>query len=567
MARGGIMRVTLLIALVAITMALATSASAQPEGAPPNDGVASAAATPVPAAPPPAPPLADWLASAPLVQLAEQRYRNLTNCEGLLLYAAEHGTMLSCAPGLMDLAHIDNNNPLNEPGQSAKWPADRDVRADLLRWILSDADAQKLLSPGGFSIRGAKVMQRPILAFLKIPVWMGFDHCFFGGGIDLGAASLPGFALTGSVSGPLNLRDTTVSAALDLHNDAIVPLGVSASELVNLVNAQVGSIDMTGDAVFTYGQESGYAIRADAMFLRAGFFMRGPFITDGLISIMRASIGTDLDMQGVSFKQYKDQSNGVVLEGSSIKGDFWWVGIKVTPKTELNLNGASVGVLFDETSSWPPPGKLYIEGFVYGSIDCASFVNDCSTDADARLAWLQLQPGDRYRPQPYRELAQFLNSRGDQAGERRVLVHAQDERLRLGNLSRTQRIWEWILWATIDYGYQSSWALLWAALLVINGGILVHLGHEAGVIKPVAEPRPVRSPLVYSLDIFLPIVDLRLKRTWWPDPSARGRAKILGREVPISGRWLEVYLWFHIVAGYILSALFLAGLSGLVQKG
>lgn len=32
------------------------------------------------------------------------------------------------------------------------------------------------------------------------------------------------------------------------------------------------------------------------------------------------------------------------------------------------------------------------------------------------------------------------------------------------------------------------------------------------------------------------------------------------------GRWVTFYMWFHIVIGWVVSALFVAGVTGLVKR-
>ena len=63
------------------------------------------------------------------------------------------------------------------------------------------------------------------------------------------------------------------------------------------------------------------------------------------------------------------------------------------------------------------------------------------------------------------------------------------------------------------------------------------------------------SPLVYSLETFLPLVKLGQGDEWAPNPNA-GRA----------GKCLRRYLWVHMLMGWLLTALFVAGVSGIVHK-
>jgi hypothetical protein len=71
--------------------------------------------------------------------------------------------------------------------------------------------------------------------------------------------------------------------------------------------------------------------------------------------------------------------------------------------------------------------------------------------------------------------------------------------------------------------------------------------------------------LLYSLDVFLPFVNLHQEHYWWPDGRATGDFAVLGGRVPIRGSILRCYLWLQIIAGWILSAIFLAGVTGLIR--
>jgi hypothetical protein len=71
-------------------------------------------------------------------------------------------------------------------------------------------------------------------------------------------------------------------------------------------------------------------------------------------------------------------------------------------------------------------------------------------------------------------------------------------------------------------------------------------------------------PLVYSLDAVLPIVDLHQASRWLPDPAARCTVSSVGYPC---GEWLRVYLWVHILVGWSLTSLAVAGFTGLVRRG
>ena len=65
---------------------------------------------------------------------------------------------------------------------------------------------------------------------------------------------------------------------------------------------------------------------------------------------------------------------------------------------------------------------------------------------------------------------------------------------------------------------------------------------------------PEFNSFVYSVDTFLPIVDLHQENYWLP----RG-----------DGDWgwfFRLYLWLHIAVGWLLSTVAVFGLTGLIRK-
>jgi hypothetical protein len=71
------------------------------------------------------------------------------------------------------------------------------------------------------------------------------------------------------------------------------------------------------------------------------------------------------------------------------------------------------------------------------------------------------------------------------------------------------------------------------------------------------------SPLAYSVDAFLPILNLHQEDYWLPNATKNSDAYWCYFQC---GRVLRWYLWFHIGIGWIFTTLFVAGLSGLIRK-
>ncbi len=75
----------------------------------------------------------------------------------------------------------------------------------------------------------------------------------------------------------------------------------------------------------------------------------------------------------------------------------------------------------------------------------------------------------------------------------------------------------------------------------------------------------VFNPLVYSFDTFTPVIDLHQEGTWIPDAS-KGQEISLPPFKMRQGELLRIYFWFQIIAGWILTSLWVAGFTGLVRN-
>jgi hypothetical protein len=132
--------------------------------------------------------------------------------------------------------------------------------------------------------------------------------------------------------------------------------------------------------------------------------------------------------------------------------------------------------------------------------------------------------------------------------------------------------WNRFLEITVAYGYKPWRALVGAIGFCVLGMALFDLGSSFGLMSPAdsrvfLQPEFVKSggtwlppeyprfnAPIYSLDVFLPIVDLHQESRWLPN---------------MRNGWgwaLWVYMWVHIMAGWVLTSLFVAALTGIIKK-
>jgi hypothetical protein len=178
--------------------------------------------------------------------------------------------------------------------------------------------------------------------------------------------------------------------------------------------------------------------------------------------------------------------------------------------------------------------------------------------------------------QPYLQLARVLRESGDNPGARRVLVAMENSRRVRGNLRLLSLIWQWVKRVGIGYGYRPWYALLCGTGVALIGAFLFCLGFRAGAITPTdkdafqifekhsvsdqhsssLEYYPGFYSLAFSLDTFLPIINLGEKDHWRPNLN-KG----------VLGEFLLCWLWIEIGLGWLLTTLFVAGLTPIIRSG
>jgi hypothetical protein len=196
--------------------------------------------------------------------------------------------------------------------------------------------------------------------------------------------------------------------------------------------------------------------------------------------------------------------------------------------------------------------------------------------------------GRRYITQPYTQLASVYRAIGQDEQANTVLV-ARAERIgELASPLSAQGLWYRYLGRLIGYGYEPFRAIKIGLAVVVVGALVFALGNrrqlmaetklaervlsqegEAGIVSPTY---PRFNPVVYSLDVFLPFVDLNQVCYWIPGEKGgkpRKSRNCLMHIGPYSLKWSAVlhgYLWFQTLAGWTLCTLLAAAVTGIVQS-
>ncbi|MGO9611125.1 MAG: hypothetical protein ACLPT4_16000 [Verrucomicrobiia bacterium] len=340
---------------------------------------------------------------------------------------------------------------------------------------------------------------------------------------------------------------------------------------VNCVRTAIrGNLDCIGAQI---SNTNGIALNANSAKVEGAVFLREGFKADGELNFVAATIAGDLDCGG----SWVGNTTGIPLdpnalklgtadrlhEDSKLRGlldfsfitvgqSFQWRNISADSDIILDLRSARIGTLQDETKSWPGPGKLFLDGFVYDEI-----ANGAPTEATNRIMWLHLQPRDQFLPQPYEQLASVLRKGGHEEDAVEVLIAKNQDHLRYTKRFIGNWWWYGFFGKTIGYGYRPMRAFWIGAGLIIFGFILFRLGHNAGLLTctdgEVKDAHVKFNAFFYSLETFIPLINLNFAAHWLPDATRT------------MGSLLRLYRWLHIIMGWILTTLLVGALAGLIK--
>lgn len=271
----------------------------------------------------------------------------------------------------------------------------------------------------------------------------------------------------------------------------------------------------------------------------------------------------------------------------------------------LDLRGAVVNELRDDGSMWPDgrTGNLKLDGFVYARIGGRTSVSD----ARSRVRWMKLQRKkdlrQDFKAQPWEQLIKTLKAMGHDNDARAIAIAKARALHRSGTLSWRQWLWSWFSGVTLGYGYEPMRAVWLSVLVWLIGWAVFSSAVRQGIMAPseataltsmaYVERRelppdyPSLLPGLYSLDVFLPVVDLHQERFWLPTrkpnpsqtailaPPKLGTDTQLADILAYSNAHLDAVLtqerietWhtLQIILGWILTSLAILGFTGLLRQ-
>jgi hypothetical protein len=376
----------------------------------------------------------------------------------------------------------------------------------------------------------------------------------------------------------LNVDGAKIGGAVFLRD------GFKSEGVVRLIGTEItGPLVCNGAKL----KDKGNALIADGAKITGSFFLEKGFACEGKILLHGAEIGGDL-----SFRDAKVAA--VVFQNMVVKGDLIWQRIERSNDTTLNLVGARVKNLRDDRVSWPEEGKLDLDGLVYEELTfhesssdedlkAHRFASELPLVAKERIAWLMLQkPERRTEPQPWMQLRDLLERKGDRKGAKYVLF-----RFRCLQAQKSWIPWRWlrVAFAWLEenpfrIGYMIALTLLIGTSIFTWGGLKQAMIEtvryqpnaitDKGEVKLVSPLYPKYQPFVYTLENAVPLIKLGMDEKWAPNPSSEFRQPWYPRISFLyflsDFGWLNFWRWALIVGGWVQATIFAAAVADRFRK-
>jgi hypothetical protein len=422
------------------------------------------------------------------------------------------------------------------------------IRSEFVRWLATDPEAATYIDPKGLRAYGITLSGKLDLQSCRILVTLDFRQCTLKSEIDLLSAETRGVWLLDSlldrgiradgidVDGPLFLRGSSFSGEIRL-------LGAKIKGDLECPGAKLNVAD--GDALSADGAEIGGNV-----FLCKGFESRGT------ICLQSAKIGGDLAFLGA-------KTTKVDCTNLRLSGDMFWMRIQKPGEAFLILSGATLKNLYDDRESWPHSENLILDGLTYQELThhgppseeqimSHSSGPELPFNVEERIKWLMLQPERvREKPQPWMQLRDLLERKGDRKGAKYVLFRFR--------CLQAQKSWTFWRWLKIAFAWleEAPIRICWSVAFTLTMGTMIFAGAFSsgamlasvqiqpnavlsnGESKNLSAHYPLSQSFLYTLENAVPLVKLGMDEKWMPDPKHKPQPWFP------QFRWLDWLGWFN----------------------
>lgn len=377
----------------------------------------------------------------------------------------------------------------------------------------------------------------------------------------------------------------------------------------------LGQLNCTGA---TFKGEQKFSLICNNLHVTGSSNLGGGFSSKGIVSFLAAKLDSDLNFNGAV------NISELILNRACIQGALIVLNVKDT-LCKVSLAGAYATALNDDAGSW---GKqLILNGFVYDFLDVHNTmsVKDRVSWLEKQWARSPLKssqaPGESisFVPQPWQQLKSVLDNMGRTEDAREIGIEYERHRSKCGQIGLTPAAWNPVRrglnWGfanalhycygkLIGYGYRPMQLVPWfLGVWLLTTALYWHAANQGAVFAPsdplifqneayiTCQPssddtfRPAPgtgnwylcnalpqeytgfSPIAFSLDLLLPLVDLHQEKDWAPlieTPKANVGEELMGFFT--LKRFVRFVMWFEILAGWVFSLLFVVIVSGLARR-
>ena len=407
----------------------------------------------------------------------------------------------------------------------------RQLSAHFLENLLTGTLPGVKLHRHGVRIIGATIDEPIDLENAQIPCEVWLEHCQFMSSVTFERASFPG---------TVSFQDSTFKANANFYSMKVGGLAVFSGVVfegpVDFISADIASELHMNGAKFQ-SKENGASF--NSMKVRGAAFFKAA-VFEGAVNFVGADFASDLHMNGAKF-QNKEQ--GASLSGMKVGGyAFFNDAVFEGP---VNFGYSDFAWLDLSSASSPKvAAQLYMQGMSY------KYIRAAPEEPESHTALLKLAGQSAYTADVYSNLEKFFLSQGYRADADKAFiagkVRERKEYFRSGDWFGWLR--SWMLCFLVGYGRQPWRPVIPCAFLIALGCVLFS-PNKMEPQKPEDTPR-VYSRFWYSLNLFLPVIDLQAGKVWKPKADQT---------------FLRNYMRLHILLGWILVPLLVAAITGLIK--
>jgi len=453
------------------------------------------------------------------------------------------------------------------------------IRADVIAFLCKNRDTLALVPTRGLYFENLVISGTLDLSFAKLGVPLSIENCQFdreAGRLSLRQGNFLSLSISHCTDLPgINARGVSVEHSLIFESQCLAEIDLKNADIGNDLYFEGAVLEVADPSTRSclYGRNA--RISGDVILDRAtanaridlqGVSIGGMFSaqearfdlpvknesTDAvLLDLSGATVGREVDFEDTLL-------NGLVrLADADVTKTVRLHRLAAGSRPALDLSGLNCSRLALDASARPQRGHLKLHGCSFSDIN---LVEAGEPEAVTYLNWVRSATSQRFSEQPYEHLASILKKQGkDDIGRALLIAKVEDSPTRTA-VDALMRNLSWM----VGYGY-SPLRAVWLALAVIMLGFVVfRTAYQRGllVVKANNAPAKLKTPtltlLMYSVDVFVPLVDFGVGPTYVPGKVDTGME---AREVTL----FRIYYWFHVAAGWLICTVAVAGLTGLLR--